>query len=69
MPYAREMRDRQYVSRKEGGRELARFEDSVDTSIQWHEDYIEKKSKEITNYSDQKQQRQQNDQQNNNLKT
>ena len=34
--------DRLYVSRKEGGRELARIEDSVDTSIQRLEDYIEK---------------------------
>ena len=34
--------DRQYVSRKEGGRGLARIEDSVDASIQWLEDYIEK---------------------------
>ena len=34
--------DRQYVPRKEGGRELASFEDRVDTSIQRLEDYIEK---------------------------
>ena len=34
--------DRLYVSRKEGGRGLARTEDSVDTSIQRLEDYIEK---------------------------
>ena len=34
--------DRLYVSRKEGGRELARIEDSVDASIQRPEDYIEK---------------------------
>ena len=31
-----------YVSRKEGGRGLASIEDSVDTSIQRLEDYIEK---------------------------
>ena len=37
--------DSRYVSRKEGGRGLARIEDSVDTSIRWLEDYI-KKSKE-----------------------
>ena len=37
--------DRLYVSRKEGGRELARIEDSVDASIQWFEDYIQKKKK------------------------
>ena len=34
--------DRLYVSRKEGGRGLASIEDSVDTSIQRLEDYIEK---------------------------
>ena len=34
--------DRLYVPRKEGGRGLASIEDSVDTSIQWLEDYIEK---------------------------
>ena len=34
--------DRLYVSRKEGGRGLASIEDSVDVSIQWLEDYIEK---------------------------
>ena len=34
--------DRLYVSRKEGGRGFARIEDSVDTSIQQLEDYIEK---------------------------
>ena len=35
--------ERQYVSRKEGGRGLASIEDSVDTSIQRLEDYIEKR--------------------------
>ena len=34
--------DRLYVSRKEGGRELASIEDTVDASIQRLEDYIEK---------------------------
>ena len=34
--------DRLYVSRKEGGRGIASIEDSVDTSIQRLEDYIEK---------------------------
>ena len=34
--------DRLYVPRKEGGRGLASIEDSVDTSIQQLEDYIEK---------------------------
>ena len=33
--------DRLYVPRKEGGRGLASIEDSVDTSIQRLEDYIE----------------------------
>ena len=40
--HARDDIDRLYVSRKEGGRELASIEDSVDTSIQRLEDYIEK---------------------------
>ena len=39
--------DRQYVSRKEGGRELANMEDSVDASIQRLEDYIGKHEKEL----------------------
>ena len=34
--------DRLYVSRKEGGRELASIEDSVDVSMQRLENYIEK---------------------------
>ena len=34
--------DRLYVSRKEGGRGLTSIEDSVDTSIQRLQDYIEK---------------------------
>ena len=34
--------DRQYVSRKEGGRELTSIEDSLDASIQRLEHYIEK---------------------------
>ena len=40
--YPRDDVDRLYVSRKEGGRGLASIEDSVDASIQWHEDYIKK---------------------------
>ena len=40
--YPRDDVDRQYVSRKEGGRGLANIEDSVDESIQLLEDYIEK---------------------------
>ena len=34
--------DRLYVSRKEGGRDLASIEDTVDASIQRLKDYIEK---------------------------
>ena len=34
--------DRQYVSRKEGGRKLASIEDSVDASIRRFENYIQK---------------------------
>ena len=34
--------DRLYVPRKEGGRELASIEDSVDASIQRFDDYIGK---------------------------
>ena len=34
--------DRLYVSRKEGGSGLASIEDTVDASMQWLEDYIEK---------------------------
>ena len=34
--------DRLYVPRKEGGRGFAIIEDSVDASIQWLEEYIEK---------------------------
>ena len=39
--------DRLYVSRKEGGRRLASIEDSVDTSIQRLEDYIEKHERRL----------------------
>ena len=40
--YHRDDVDRQYVSRKQGGRGLAIIEDSVDASIQRLEDYIQK---------------------------
>ena len=46
--------DRLYVPRKEGGIGLAGIEDSVDTSIQRLEDYIEK-TRRRTDYSHQKQ--------------
>ena len=39
--------DRLYVSRKEGGRGLARIKDSVDASIQRLEDYIGKHEGEL----------------------
>ena len=39
--------DRLYVPRKEGGRVLASIEDSVDTSIQRLEDYIEKHERRL----------------------
>ena len=39
--------DRLYVSRKEGGRRLASIEDTVDSSIQWLEDYIEKHERRL----------------------
>ena len=40
--HARDDVERLYVSRKEGGRGLACIEGSVDASIQWLKDYIEK---------------------------
>ena len=40
--HPRDVVDRLYVSRKEGGRRLASIEDSVDTSIQRLEVYLEK---------------------------
>ena len=40
--HSREDVDRKYVSRKEGGRGLGSIEDSIDTWIQWLEDYTEK---------------------------
>ena len=39
--------DRLYVSRKAEGRRLASIEDTVDASIQWLEDYIEKHEREL----------------------
>ena len=39
--------DRLYVSRKEGGRELASIQDSIDASIQRIEDYIEKRGGKV----------------------
>ena len=40
--YSRDDVERLCVSRKEEGRGLASIEGSIDTSIQWLEDYIEK---------------------------
>ena len=45
--------DRLYVSRTEGGGGLTGVEDTVDVSIQWLENYIEKR-RTRTNYSHQK---------------
>ena len=41
--HPRDYVDRLYVSRKEGGRGLTSNEDSVDVSIQWLDDYIQKR--------------------------
>ena len=57
--HSRDDVDRLYVSRKEGRRGLASIEDSVDASIQRLEDYIVKHERTRTNYSHQKQYRQQ----------
>ena len=38
--------DRLYVSRKDGGRGIARIENSIDTSIQRLKDYIKKTMEE-----------------------
>ena len=54
--------DRLHVSRKEGGRGLTSFKDSVDSSIRRHKNYIKKEQRK-GNDSDQKQHK---DQQNNN---
>ena len=40
--HPREDVDILYVSRREGGRGLTSIEDSVDASLQWLKDYIEK---------------------------
>ena len=40
--HSREDVDRQYELRKDGGRGLKSIEDSIDASIQWLVDYIEK---------------------------
>ena len=40
--YPRDNVDRQYISRREGGRGLTSIEDSVDASIQWLVNFIEK---------------------------
>ena len=39
--------NRLYISRKEEGRGLACIEDTVDASIKWLEDYIEKHKREL----------------------
>ena len=45
--HSRDYIDRLYVSRKEERRRLTNIEDSVDVSIQWLEDYIEKHEGEL----------------------
>ena len=45
--HPRDSVERLYVPRKDGGRGLASIEDSVDTSIQRLEDYIEKHEREL----------------------
>ena len=45
--HPRDDTDRLHVPRKEGGRGLASIEDSVDTSIQRLEDYIEKRERRL----------------------
>ena len=41
--HLRDIVDRLYVSRKEERRRLASIEDSVNASIQWLQDYLEKR--------------------------
>ena len=45
--YLKDDFDRLYVSRKEGWRVLTSFEESVDASMQWPENYIEKRGGRI----------------------
>ena len=45
--YPRDDFDRLYVSRKDREREHANIEDNVDVSIQWLEDYIEKRGRRL----------------------
>ena len=44
--HPRDDRDRLYISRKEGGRELVSIEDSFDVSIGRLEDYIKRAKKD-----------------------
>ena len=46
--HSRDDVDRLYVSRNERGREFASIEDSIDVSIQWLKEYIEKHEGLIT---------------------
>ena len=57
--------DRLYMSRKEGFSGLASIEDSIATAIRGIEDNTKKKEQRKTNFSDQKQHKQHEDQQNN----
>ena len=56
-------KDRQHVSRDEGGRRLTSIENNVNASILWLKDY-KRRTKKIT-YGNQKRRWQHNDQQNN----
>ena len=50
--HPRNVIDKLYASRKEGGRGLASIEDSMDASIQGPEDYIKKEQRK-TNFHNQ----------------
>ena len=62
--HPREIIEKLYMSRKEGGRDLISIEDNVNASIRWLEDYIyiyiyrEREREKETNYCDHKQHRQ-----------
>ena len=57
--------ERQYVSRKDGEREIASNEDSIDTSIRRLEDFAKKTKQKKIYYSNQKHE-EHNDEQNKN---
>ena len=70
--HARDDIDRLYVSGKEGGRGLASIEDSINASIQWIEDYIQKCEERLitaTRNDTEHKDKQNNNNNNNNQKT